>query len=56
MEIKVPNFRDFCNSFQSQAAENWKERQPNEVLALGVISEIHLLERVLQVGVAIMTS
>ena len=55
-EIKVSNFRDFCNSFQSQAAENWKERRPNEVLALGMISEIHLLERVLQVGVAIVTS
>ena len=55
-EIKVSNFSDFCNSFQSQAAENWKERRTNEVLALGMISEIHLLERVLQVGVAIVTS
>ena len=55
-EIKVSNFRDFCNSFQSQAAENWKERRPNEVLALGMISEIHLLERVQRVGVAIVTS
>ena len=43
-EIKVSNFSDFCNSFQSQAAENWNERRPNEVLALGMISEIHLLE------------
>ena len=50
-EIKVSNFSDFCNSFQSQAAENWKERQPNEVLALGRISEIYLKERVLRVGV-----
>jgi hypothetical protein len=56
MEIKVPNFSDFCNSFQSQAAEKWKERWPNEVLALGVISEIHLLEHVLRVGIAIVTS
>jgi hypothetical protein len=56
MEIKVSNFSDFCNSFQSQAAENWKARRPNEVLALGMISEIHLLERVLRVGVAILTS
>jgi hypothetical protein len=24
-EIKVSNFSDFCNSFQSLAAENWKE-------------------------------
>ncbi|CDQ96984.1 unnamed protein product [Oncorhynchus mykiss] len=47
-EIKVSNFSDFCNSFQSQTAENWKERRPNEVLALGMISEIHLLERMLQ--------
>jgi hypothetical protein len=39
-EIKVSNFSDFCNSFQSLAAENWKERGPNEVLALGMISEI----------------
>ena len=46
---------DFCNSFQSQAAENWNERRPNEVLTLGM-SEIHLLERVLGVGVAIVTS
>ena len=41
-EIKVSNFSDFCNSFQSQAAEYWNERRPNEVLALGMISEIHL--------------
>jgi hypothetical protein len=26
------------------AAENWKERQPKEELALGVTSEIYLLE------------
>jgi acetylglutamate synthase len=55
-EIKVSKFSDFCNSFQSQATENWKERWPNEVLALGMISEIHLLERVLRVGVVIVTS
>ena len=55
-EIKVSNFSDFCHLFQSQAAENCKERRPNEVLALGMISEIHLLERVLRVGVAIVTS
>ena len=42
--------------FQSLAAENWKERRPNEVLALGMISEIFLLERVLRVGVVIVTS
>ena len=46
-------FSDSCNLFQSQAAENWNERRPNEVLALGMISEIHLLEHV---GVAIVTS
>jgi hypothetical protein len=38
------------------AAENWKERQQKEVLALGVTSEIYLLERVLRVGVAMVTS
>jgi hypothetical protein len=48
--------RFFCNSFQSLAAENWKERRPNEVLALEMISEIYLLERVLRVGVVIVTS
>ena len=53
---KSLNFSDFCNSFQSQAAENWNERRPNEVLALGMISDIYLLERVLWVGVVIMTS
>ena len=36
------------SSFQSLAAENWKERQPKEELALGVTSEIYLLERVLR--------
>ena len=30
----------FCSSFQSLAAENWKERRPKEELALGVTSEI----------------
>ena len=55
-EIWVSNFSDFCNSFQSLAAENWKERQPKEVLALGMTSEIYLLERVLRVGVAMVTS
>ncbi len=55
-EIWVSSVSDFCNSFQSQAAEYWNERRPNEVLALGMISEIHLLERVLRMGVAIVTS
>jgi hypothetical protein len=36
--------------------ENWKDRWPKEVLALGITSEIYLLECVLWVGVAIMTS
>jgi hypothetical protein len=49
------SFRDLCNSFQSLAAENWKERRPKEVLALGMTSEIYLLERVLRVGVAMVT-
>jgi hypothetical protein len=38
------------------AAENWKERRPKEELDLGVTREIYLLERVLQVGAAIVTS
>jgi hypothetical protein len=42
--------------FQSLSAENWKERRPNEVLALGTTSEIYLLERVLRVDVVIVTS
>ena len=54
--LKLVREISLCNSFQSQAAENWEERRPNEVLALGMISEIHLLERVLRVGVAIVTS
>jgi hypothetical protein len=42
--------------FQSLAAENWKERRPNEVLALGVTNEIYLLDGMLRVGVAMVTS
>jgi hypothetical protein len=39
------------------AAENWKERWPNEELALGMTSEIYLLEHVvLAMGVAMVTS
>jgi hypothetical protein len=38
------------------AAENWKERRPKEELALRVTSEIYLLERVLRVGAAMVTS
>ena len=46
-EMGISIFRDFCSSFQSVAAENWKERRPKEELALGVTSEIYLLEHVL---------
>jgi hypothetical protein len=42
--------------FPSLTAENWKERRPKEELALGVSSEIYLLERVLQVGAAMVAS
>ena len=38
------------------AAENWKERRPKEELALGVTSKIYLLERMLRVGAAMVTS
>ena len=55
-EIWVSSFNDFCNLFQSLAAEKWKERQPNEELALGVTSEIYQLEHVLRVGAAMVTS
>ena len=43
-------------SVHSLAAENWKERRPKEELALGMTSEIYLLERVLRVDVAMVTS
>ena len=55
-EVRVSSFSDFCSLFQSLAAENWKERWLKEELALGVTSEIYLLERVLQVGAAMVTS
>ena len=55
-EISVSSFRDVCSSFQSLAAENWKDRCPKEELALGVTREIYLLERVLQAGAAMVTS
>jgi hypothetical protein len=42
--------------FQSLAAENWKERRPKEVLALGMTREMYLLESVLRVGVVNVTS
>jgi hypothetical protein len=38
------------------AAENWKERRQKEELVFGVTIEIYLLERVLQVGAAMVTS
>ncbi|XP_064861106.1 bile salt-activated lipase-like [Oncorhynchus nerka] len=38
--------------YYSLAAENWKERRPKEVLALGMTFEIYPMERVLRVGVA----
>ena len=55
-EMGISSFSDFCSSFQSVEAENWKERRPKEELALGVTSEIYLLERVLLVGAAMVTS
>ena len=50
------SFSDFCNLFQSLAAETWKKRRPKEELALGVTSEIYLLERMLRVVAAMVTS
>ena len=38
------------------AVENWKESWPNEMLALGMTSEIYLLAHVLWVGDAMVTS
>ena len=62
-EISVSSFREsvsrvfpVCSLFQSLAAENWKERRPKEELVLGVTREIYLLEHVLQVGAAMVTS
>ena len=40
----------------SLPTDNWNERRPKELLALGLNSEIYLLERVLRVGVAMVTS
>jgi hypothetical protein len=37
-------------------SSHWQERRPKEVLALGITSEIYLLEHVLQVSVAMVTS
>ena len=51
-EIKVSKIF----AIRSSRRQERKERRPNEVLALGMISEIHPLERVLRVGVAIVTS
>lgn len=34
--------RVICSSVQSLAVENWNERQPKEVWALGTTSVIHL--------------
>ena len=39
--FKVSNF---CNSFQSLEAENWKERRPKGEFVLGVTREIYLLD------------
>uniref|UniRef100_A0AAZ3RYZ7 Cyclic nucleotide-binding domain-containing protein n=1 Tax=Oncorhynchus tshawytscha TaxID=74940 RepID=A0AAZ3RYZ7_ONCTS len=47
----VSSFRDFCSSFQSLAAENWKERRPKKELVLGVTREIYLLERVKEIWI-----
>ena len=55
-EISVSSSRDFCSLFQSLAAENWKERRPKEELVLRVTRDIYLLERVLQVDPAVVTS
>ena len=55
-EISVSSFRNVCSSFQSLAAENWKERRPKEELVLGVTREIYLLECMLQVGADMVTS
>ena len=55
-EVRVSSFSDFCSLFQSLAAENCKERRPKKELVLGVTREIYLLERVLQVGDAMVTS
>jgi hypothetical protein len=38
------------------AAENWKESQPIEELSLGVTSEIYLLDHMLRVDAAMVTS
>jgi hypothetical protein len=52
----VSSLRDFCNLSHSLAAENWKKRRPKEELALGMTSEIYLLECMLRLGAAMVTS
>ena len=55
-EVRVSSFSGFCSSFRSLAAENRKERRPKQELALGVTSDIYLLEPVLPVGAAMVTN
>ena len=54
--VRSPASEIFFNLFQSLAAENWKERRPKEVFALGMTSEIYHLDCVLWMGVAMVTS
>ena len=51
--LQLQRFLQFIPVTGSRELER---RRPNEVLALGMISELHLLERVLLVGVVIVTS
>ena len=53
VSLQLQRFLQFVNSWST---ENWKERRPKEELALGVTSEIYLMERVLRVGVVMVTS
>ena len=51
--LQLQQFLQFVSVTGSRELEG---KAAKEVLALGMISEIHLLERVLWVGVAIVTS
>jgi len=50
--MKDSSLRVFCKLFQSFAAENWKEKRPNEVRAFLATRKMYLLERRLRVGTA----
>jgi hypothetical protein len=53
---KILQLQRFLQFVPVTGSRELEGKWPNEVLALGMISEIYLLERVLRVGVVIVTS